>query len=258
VAREVIVEHVDELRAALEIPPQTNEPGRAVGLAVGLLAATAAAGLRDVRLLEVGASAGLNLLVDRFRVTGALGPAGVGPALVWGPPDSPVDLTDSVRCAPDPSSLSVGPNGIRIVGRRGCDLAPIDPRTPAGRLRLTSFVWPDHAERHRRLAGALALAAEHPVSVDRGDAAGWLAEQLAAAPSGGVLTVVWHSIFRQYLDAAAREALTAVIEAARARMPLAHLCFEFDSEQDATPPTLNLDGAVIASAPPHGVPLTLV
>src|SRR3954454_8449313 len=49
----VLREHVAELRAALEIAPQTNEPGRSVPLLIGLFDAVRRSGLAEVRLLEV-------------------------------------------------------------------------------------------------------------------------------------------------------------------------------------------------------------
>ncbi|TKJ28358.1 DUF2332 family protein [Blastococcus sp. CCUG 61487] len=64
---------------------------------------------RAVRLLEIGASAGLNLSIDRFRIGD-----------VWGPPHSPCRL-------PDPGFELDLPD-IRIVERAGCDRAPLDPR----------------------------------------------------------------------------------------------------------------------------------
>jgi hypothetical protein len=252
-ARDVLAGHVPELRAALAVPPQTNEPGRAAGLAVGLLVAAQVYGCTDVRLLEVGASAGLNLLVDRFRVSPSDADGEAGEAdgeQAWGPAGSPVDLSGAVHGG--------WPGGtVRVVERRGCDLSPIDPRSPEGRLRLTSFVWPDHAERHRRLAGALALAAEHPVTVDRADAATWLRQRLAGPGPDGVLTVVWHSVFVQYLDDAARAALWAAVDDAAVRMPLAHLSLEAPRAPYLGAPLLTLDGQVLGSAPAHGVPVTL-
>ena len=246
-ARDVVAAHVEELRAALDVPPQTNEPGRAAALAVGLRAAALVHGLHDVRLLEVGASAGLNLNVDRFRVSAADG----DPAHAWGPADSPVDLSGTVHGGWPP------PVDVRVVGRRGCDLAPVDPLTTDGRLRLTSFVWPDHVERHRRLAGALELARRHPVAVDRADAVGWLAARLAEPAADGVLTVVWHSVFVQYLDDATRAALWAAVDDAAVRAPVAHVALEAPRAPYLGSPVLTLDGQALGEANAHGVPLVL-
>ena len=80
VLRDVIAAHPDDLRAALEVPPQTNEVGRSVALLAGLFDVVAATGTPRIRLLEFGASAGLNLLVDRFGFsgTGRFGESEVG------------------------------------------------------------------------------------------------------------------------------------------------------------------------------------
>jgi hypothetical protein len=84
-----------------------------------------------------------------------------------------------------------------IVARAGCDLHPVDPTTAAGRLLLTSFVWPFDLDRHRRLAAALEIAASHPVRVDKAPASEWLADGLTV-PEPDTLPVVWHSITQMY------------------------------------------------------------
>jgi len=257
----VLRAHAGELRAALEIAPQTNEPGRSAPLLVGLFDAVRRSGLASVRLLEVGASAGLNLLVDRFRI------AGEG----WshGPADSPLRLPDAVLGA-------VTPVPFTVIGRRGCDLSPIDASSAEGRLRLTSFVWPHDEHRYQRLRAALSVAADCPVTVDRAPAAEWLAEQLAGPPEPGVLTVVWHSITRQYWPADEVTAVAAVLAAAGRRMPMAHIAMESpvlstDRASDMRgyqPPRLTVQLAVpgvLADPEPvmlglvadHGVPVTL-
>ena len=275
VARTLIGERLEAVRGELDVAPQTNEPGRAVALAAGLALAAARHGLTRIRLLELGASAGLNLLVDRFRITSSVSitspVAGrAEPGWSWGPAGSAVDLTgglvgpgtQGLRSVQDRRSaqglLPVG--GLRIVARRGCDLHPVDPLSEPGRLRLTSFVWPDHAERHRRLAGALAVAAAAgpgAAPVDRAGAGSWLAEQLDQRVDDGVLTVVWHSVFWQYLDDPARSDIEATLDAARGRVPVVHLRLESGSAPYDVDPSLVLDAEVLGSSPPHGVPLTL-
>jgi len=214
VFRQALTEHAEELRAALAVAPQTNEPGRSAPLLAGIFDAVRRSGLERVRLLEPGASAGLNLLVDRFRIGGEQ----------WwsGPADSPVQLAGAVHGAARPVDYT-------IVARRGCDLAPVDPGSEDGRLRLASFVWPHHVERFQRLQAALRIAAEHPAPVDQAAAAGWLAERLAEPVDDGVLTVVWHSVTRQYWPAAEIEATRRALDGARGRTPIAHIAMEFSA-----------------------------
>ncbi len=257
----VLRAQVEELRAALEIAPQTNEPGRSVPLLVGLFDAVRRSGLAAVRLLEVGASAGLNLLVDRFFIA--------GDGWSHGPADSPLRLPDAVVG-------SVSPVRFSVVGRRGCDLAPIDAASADGRLRLTSFVWPHDQHRYERLRAALEVAATCPVTVDRARAADWLADQLAAPPEPDVLTVVWHSISRQYWPTSEVATVDALLAEAGIRMPIAHIAMESpilaaDPASDLRgyqPPRLTVqlavpDGVtddspvVLGTVADHGVPVRL-
>ena len=203
--------HVEELQAALAIAPQTNEPGRSVPLLLGLFDAVRRSGMPSVRLFELGASAGLNLLVDRFFIA--------GDGWSYGPASSPLRLAEAV-VGP------VTPVAFTVVDRRGCDLAPVDASTADGRLRLTSFVWPHDLHRHERLRAALAIAASEPVAVDRAPASSWLASMLEPPAPDGVLTVIWHSITRQYWPPAEIATTSQVLDAARRRMPIAHIAME--------------------------------
>jgi hypothetical protein len=110
-----------------------------------------------------------------------------------------------------------------VAERRGCDAAPVDLATPEGRATLLSFVWPDQSHRLALLRGALEVAAAVPVSIERADAAQWLGAQLDH-PAPGVATVVFHSVFWQYLTGAAQEAcLTSLQDAGLRASPDAPL-----------------------------------
>ena len=211
VLRTAIGNHADEVRAGLAVAPQTNEVGRAAALLAGLFDVVGASGLHRVRLLELGASAGLNLLVDEFAIT--------GDGWRWGPPDAPVQLVGAVQGR-------VVPTDATIVERRGCDLAPVDANTPAGRVLLTSFVWPFDLARHARLAGALATVERHPVTVDASGAAGWLPDALSAPPDD-VLTVVWHSITQLYWPTAEVAAVEEILTEQGRQQRLAAVGLEF-------------------------------
>ncbi len=218
VLREVIAAHQVGLRRALEVPPQTNEVGRSAALLAGLFDVVAATDTVRIRLLELGASAGLNLLVDRFGFS--------GPGWRYGDPASPVTfanpITGVVRVA-----------DFTVADRRGCDLHPVDASTPDGRLLLTSFVWPFQVHRHERLAAALRLAAEHPVLVERASAASWLGPALEQTEDD-VLPVVWHSITRLYWPPEEVAAVEAALAAYAEHRPLARVAMEFGTGEHAS------------------------
>jgi hypothetical protein len=92
---------------------------------------------------------------------------------------------------------------VRVLARRGCDVAPLDVRRTDDRLRLLAYVWPDQHERLEHLRRAIECVAASPVRVDRQEAGAWLAQHLPAdAPRhvGGAVRVVYHSIVLQYLS----------------------------------------------------------
>ncbi|MFC4500615.1 MULTISPECIES: DUF2332 domain-containing protein [Streptomyces] len=202
---QALLDHPDQTRAALDRPVQQHQPGRASVL----LAALGMLGAPKVRLLELGACAGLNLLVDRYRW--------FGPGWEWGDPDSPVRLVAHGKA----------PGDLTIVERAGCDLAPRDPADPADVLILHSFLPPERDIERMELDDALALAARSEVRVDKADAADWLAAELARpAGDGDVRTVVWHSLLWGYLTPRQQTDIERVLSEAAARMPLARAGFE--------------------------------
>lgn len=238
--------HGPALVAALAEGVQTNEVGRSASMLGGFL--DVARGALPLRVLEVGASAGLNLLFDRYRYEA--GGAACGPA------DSPLRFAEPwVGRAPELDTP------IDVVERRGCDVAPIDPSSAEGRLRLRSFVWPDQLERLARLDAALAVVdLVGAPTVDRGGAAAWTAAQLADRVPG-VATVLAHSIVLQYLEPLERAALVDAIESAGARAdaeaPVAWLRLEPGGDQAELRLTTWPGGRtrVLATSAYHGPPV---
>jgi hypothetical protein len=211
----VVRENTSQLHPLLARPVQTNDAGRSGSLLGGFFLVAQQTGL-PLRLLEIGASAGLNLCWDRYRYEWNSGN--------WGDPDSPVRLTDVFRSGTPPV-----PPALQVATRAGCDLDPLDVCDPAARLTLLAYTWPDQVERINRLEAAISIARKVPYHVEQAGAADWLPSQLDE-PAPGTATVVFHSIVWPYLSSAERERVTALIEDAGRRAtpsaPLAWLRME--------------------------------
>jgi hypothetical protein len=246
--RDVLVSRFDDVRAGLASPPQTNEVGRSALLIGGLLVLRSQFDL-PVRLVEIGASAGLNLRPDMVRIELPHGES-VGPA------GSPVTLSDVWH-----GTLPPLDRPIEVVDRYGADLDPVDVTAAPGRLRLLSYVWPDQPARINRLRGAFDLAAALPVPVVREGAVQTVS---ALKPVPGTVTVIWHSVMAQYLPEAElaelRTAFATLGALATPDAPVARLAFEASRFPSPAGVQFGLrlstwpDGVVtnLASAHPHG------
>lgn len=178
-----VADHRDEIVDRMHLGVQTNEVGRSASLMGGFHEVARRTGL-PLRLLEVGASAGLLLRWDHYRYQAG--------ASAWGE-DHGVCFVDPWD-GPAPTFVEE----LTVAERRGCDIAPIDATTDAGVAKLRGFLWPDQLERRARLDAAVDVARRFPATVDESDAGAWVSEQLAR-PVPGVATVVYHSIVLQYL-----------------------------------------------------------
>ena len=106
-----------------------------------------------LRLLELGASAGLNLRLDRFREQGGVG---------FGPEDSPVRFVDFIAGGMPPLA-----HGFEVAERSAGDLNPVDATSEEGRLTLLACVFPDETERYALLEEAIEVARATPAPVER-------------------------------------------------------------------------------------------
>lgn len=222
-ARAFLARERDWVIGFLASPPQTNETRRTIALLAGFLE-LAAHHDREIELLEIGASAGLNQLWDRFAYR--------TDSWRWGG-DSDVRISTPWTGPPPRTDAA-----LRIRSRAACDLNPIDIRDPAEQARLRAYIWADQAERLARFDAAAALAIAHGVRVDRADAAEWLEDRLPRrAPDA--LTIVYHSVFYQYPPREIRQRIAATIaKAGETGAPLAWLRLEaeplFDGPRDST------------------------
>ena len=225
---QVLEAHRAFIAAFLASPPQTNEVGRSAVLLGGFLQIVAETGL-PLRLLEIGASAGLNTNWDRYGYR--LG------ARTWGDPASPVQL------APDwTGPLPRLDAAVHVLSRRACDVAPIDLEDSAQRLHLKSYVWADQRDRLERLDGAIAFSRASGTKVERAEASAWVRDRLRE-PAPGCVRVLYHSIMWRYMPLAARGAILADLDRAgrdaTPDAPLAWVRFE-PSPDDRPRPDLRL------------------
>ena len=169
---------------------QTNEVGRCAVLLPAMPAGPLA-------LVEVGASAGLCLMPDKYRYDYE--------SLQMGDIESPVRLRCHLRG-------NVGPR-IRvpqIVWRCGLDRSPVDLDDPSDVRWLLACIWPDHSARRERTEAAIEVGRRHSLSVRHGDLVDDLPQVLEEAPTGATL-VVFHSAVFPYVSHERRQAFARLL-----------------------------------------------
>ncbi len=223
-----LISHEKFLLNWINSPPQTNEIARsAVLIAAGHLLSNRYE--MPLRLFELGASAGLNLLWDQV----ALDVNGE----VFGPKNA------SIRLSPDWKGMPPTRGNPHIIARAGVDLNPLNPANPDDRLRLLAYIWPDQPERLERIRRACDLAMTTPVSVVQSDAIDWLECQLNQ-PESGAVTIIYHTIAWQYFPKSTQDRGKSVIEKAgqqaSSTAPIAWLSMEADGQKSSAALALRL------------------
>lgn len=202
----------------LDGPPQTNEAGRSSNFAAAMLWLADKGLPAQFELLEIGSSAGINLMMDRYRYD--LG------GVVVGPEQAAMHFAPEWKGSPPPTAA------IAIVSARGCDVAPVDLTDPAQALRLKAYIWPEHTVRFDRMEAAIKAATERKPDLVKMNAAEFVEAELAKPQAPGTTRVLMHSIVWQYVPHDQQQRVTAAMEAAGAAAtadrPLAWVSVEAD------------------------------
>lgn len=208
--------HEAELLPWLDGPPQTNEAGRSSNFIAAMLWLAEQGLPPRFECLEIGSSAGINLMLDRYHY----------------------DLA-GVQVGPEPGAMRFQPEWqggpppdrqIEIATTKGCDVAPVDLTDPDQALRLKAYIWPEHTVRFERMAAAIAEAGKSPPDLVAMNAADFIEAELAKPQDAGATRVLMHSIVWQYVPEDQQARVTAAMEAAGARAtperPLAWIALE--------------------------------
>lgn len=181
--RRFVDQHLEEIVELLATrSTQTNEVGRSALFlpAFGLVASE----VGPLGHLDVGASGGLNLLLDAFQYRYE---SPDGDVTTVGGPSTVVLSAATTGTPPIPSTMPI------ISARRGVDERPIDVTDPVEARWLEACVWPDQPDRFHRLVAAIELARARPPELLAGDAVASLAHGVdqVGADAHPVVTNSW-------------------------------------------------------------------
>lgn len=189
---------IEDLLATRRV--QTNEVRRCAYLFPAFALVAALADHRPLALIEIGTSAGLNLMWDRYGYR-------YGGDATYGDRESPVQLTCMLRGDGRPPLPGHVP---RVARKVGIDPHVIDLDDRDEALWLRALVWPDHRDRAATLARAVEIARRDPPELVRGDGVALLPDVLRAIPRD-LAVCVFHTHTLNQFPVEARERLSAVL-----------------------------------------------
>ena len=247
IVRDAIARHEERLMTSLDGPPQTNEAGRSSNFIAAMLWLADRGLPARFACLEIGSSAGINLMIDRYAYD--LGGVKVGPA-------DPV-----IAFTPDWQGDAPPAHSVEIASLKGCDIAPVDLTDPAQALRLKGYIWPEHGVRFERMDAAIRAAQAKAPDLVEANAADFVEAELARPQDGGTTRVLMHSIVWQYVPKDQQARVTAAMEAAGAKAmperPLAWIALEANRDTHRHEMVVRYwpggeKGRILTEAHPHG------
>jgi hypothetical protein len=243
--RDFCLAHADAIRRLLETRRvQTNEVRRCALLLPAFAVVAGEAAGRPLAIVEIGASAGLNLLWDRYGYD-------YGGARC-GDPEAPVQLRCALRGAQAPPIPATMPS---VAWRVGLDLKPIDVHDDDAVLWLRALTWPEQVERAALLEHALDLARREPPLLLAGDALELLPGVLQRVPGDAALCLV-HTFTLNQFTPEMRDQFWALAAGESLRRPVQVVSLEW---REPAPPLVvtRLEGGArhereLARCDPHG------
>lgn len=224
--RAFVREHREALEALLPTARlQTNEVTRCANLLPAFTLAYEHGGYQPLHMIEMGCSAGLNLLWPHYGYHYGCDFATVD--LRSGEQSAPVQISCELagtRFPPVPDAVDTPfPQVARC---QGIELCPRDLGKEEDVRWLRAAIWPEERERYRLLDAALAFARSMPLPVQQGDACDLLPDLLAAIPDDQT-AVVWHSFAVEQGPVAVKIRLDQQIADASRRIPIYRVALEF-------------------------------
>ncbi|MFA9200707.1 MAG: DUF2332 domain-containing protein [Cypionkella sp.] len=197
-----IARHEAALLPWLDGPPQTNEAGRSANFMAAMLWFAERGPPPRFDCLEIGSSAGINLMMDRYAYDlGGVKAGAADPVMSFAP-----------RWSGEPPPA----RPVELVSLKGCDVAPVDLTDPAQALRLRAYIWPEHTVRFERMEAAITAARAKAPDLLQMNAADFVESELARPQAEGTTRVLMHSIVWQYVPKDQQARVTAAMEAAGA------------------------------------------
>jgi hypothetical protein len=224
----------------------TNEVGRSSVLHAGFRA------LADwapppLHLVEIGPSAGLNLIWDSYGVRYRRG-VRIAASIAT---DAELVLDCELR---GPLTPPTGPTPA-VARRVGLEINPVEIADPDDRDWLRALVWPNEPARMKNLADALALFVSARAEIRIGDALDLLTDALAEAPGDQTLCV-YHTIAVYQLSRPEKHALDSILTVVGLRRPVFRLGLEYDGADCTLELVRYSDGRcderALAISHPHG------
>lgn len=217
--RSYVLEHRAEIEVLLSSRRvQTNVIQRCTALLPAFATVAGRADGRPLALIEVGASAGLNLLWDRYSYRYETDGREVA---IWGGTGASVQLSCEVHGQATPPT----PGELNVAWRAGLELEPVDVEDADAVRWLRALIWPEHVERHERLAAAIEVARAEPPRLVEGDATVDLPSLMAEAPADAVLCVfATHALYQIPRDG--REQMFEAMRTTSEERPIAFITIE--------------------------------